>query len=311
MDAQVADSACSATAYLSGAKSNYFTLGVNGHVQKDDCKAANNKANHVTSLLRWAQLAGKSTGIVTNTRITNATPAGAYAHSANRLHESDAEAQYLKQDPMECIDIAHQLVYSETGRELNVIFGGGTSKFLPNSTVDVFGKYGDRLDNRNLIDEWVDQKKNVSKTWSYINTRDELMKVDLKNTNFLMGLFASQHMTFHANANQSVEPSLYEMTEAAIKVLSQNPNGYVLFVEGGNIDSAHTKNYAQHALIETAVFHKTVEMADKATNESDTLIVVTSDHAHTMMFTGFSERGQNILGLIKNLNEGVFEGNKI
>lgn len=71
---QVADSACTATAFLSGVKANKFTQGVNGQVEMNDCKASMNPRNHVYSLLRQAQLAGKSTGIVTNTRVTHATP---------------------------------------------------------------------------------------------------------------------------------------------------------------------------------------------------------------------------------------------
>lgn len=38
------------------------------------------------------------------------------------------------------------------------------------------------------------------------------------------------------------EPSLSEMTVAAIEVLQKNKNGYVLFVEGGRIDHAHHQN---------------------------------------------------------------------
>lgn len=292
-------------------KGNFFTGGVNGQVEKDDCIAARNETNHVTSLLRWAQLAGKSTGIVTNTRVTHASPSVAYSHTSNRLFESDAEVHFLKKDPKECMDIAQQLIDSETGRNLNVIFGGGISKFLPNTEVDAFGNHGDRLDNRNLIDEWIAQKENTSRTWSYINTRDELLKVDYGNTDFVMGLFASQHMDFHANANQTIEPSLNEMTEAAMKVLSANPEGYVLFVESGLIDYGNHRTFAQQALIETAVLHKTVEMAVKATNESDTLIVVTSDHSHPMTFSGFSDRGHNILGTLGDLDEGINEAESI
>lgn len=38
------------------------------------------------------------------------------------------------------------------------------------------------------------------------------------------------------------EPSLSEMTMAAIEILRKNENGYVLFVEGGRIDHAHHQN---------------------------------------------------------------------
>lgn len=59
---QVADSACSATAYLTGVKANYATLGVTAAVQLGDCLAENNTANHVDSIIAWAQKQGKATG---------------------------------------------------------------------------------------------------------------------------------------------------------------------------------------------------------------------------------------------------------
>lgn len=58
----MADSACSATAYLGGVKANLATIGVTAAVKRKDCKASTNAANHVPSISVWAQNAGKSTG---------------------------------------------------------------------------------------------------------------------------------------------------------------------------------------------------------------------------------------------------------
>lgn len=69
---------------------------------------------------RWAQDAGKLTGIVTTTRVTHASPSGAYAHAATRDWESDRDVRKDKVDPEECPDIAQQLVTGETGRNINV-----------------------------------------------------------------------------------------------------------------------------------------------------------------------------------------------
>lgn len=68
MDKQVADSACSSTAYMTGVKANTGTLGVTAAVRVNDCDASLESRNRVHSILRWAQVAGKSTGIVTTTR---------------------------------------------------------------------------------------------------------------------------------------------------------------------------------------------------------------------------------------------------
>lgn len=289
-----------------------FTQGVNGHVKMSDCKASNDKKNHVYSILRWAQLAGKSTGIVTNTRITHATPASAYAHCSNRLHESDKDVRVLGGSVEDCVDVARQFIETETGKNLDVALGGGRIKFMPNTTVDEYGNRGEREDHRNLIDEWIKYKSNNrTGSRSYVSNRESMMKLDHKNVNSLLGLFATGHMDYHSDANQTVEPSLLEMTEMAMKVLSNNPEGYVLFVEGGLIDYANHKTFAQKALIETCVLSKTVEMADKATSESDTLIVVTSDHSHTMTHSGYPNRGHNILGTTNSINEGVNPDGKL
>jgi alkaline phosphatase len=66
------------------------------------------------------QEAGKSTGVVTTTRITHASPAGAYSHIANRNWENDAAVRGSGQDPEKCSDIAQQLINSLPGRDINV-----------------------------------------------------------------------------------------------------------------------------------------------------------------------------------------------
>lgn len=103
-------------------------------------------------------------------------------------------------------------------------------------------------------------------------------------------------MNYNLSADKSVEPSLFEMTEAAIEVLSKGDKGYYLFVEGGLIDWAHHDNYAHLSLDETVMLSKTVARAVELTSRSDTLIVVTSDHSHTMTMNGYPHRGNNIFG---------------
>jgi hypothetical protein len=63
---------------------------------------------------------GKSTGVVTTTRITHASPAGTYSYVANRNWESDANVRTSKQDPEVCDDIAEQLVNSSPGKDIQV-----------------------------------------------------------------------------------------------------------------------------------------------------------------------------------------------
>lgn len=117
------------------------TIGVTAAVNLKNCTAMNQKENQVDSLARLFQLNGKRTGLVTTTRVTHASPAGIcyytikyrlkkkikiaaiYAHTAERHWETDTDVMHLHGDIRECEDIAHQLVFRETGQELNVILG--------------------------------------------------------------------------------------------------------------------------------------------------------------------------------------------
>jgi alkaline phosphatase len=75
-----------------------------------------------------------------------------------------------------------------------------------------------------------------------------------------------------------------------------NARGYVLVVEGGRIDHGHHAGNAYRALDETIAFSDAVRAARAATAGTDTLVLVTADHAHTLVFSGYSRRGNDILG---------------
>ncbi|XP_018013388.1 membrane-bound alkaline phosphatase-like [Hyalella azteca] len=132
------------------------------------------------------QDAGRSTGIVTTTRVTHASPAGNYAHTAERHWESDNDVEDYNADPDACDDIAEQLVLGNTGSKIKVIMGGGRKKFLPKDAIDPEGETsGRRKDDKNLIDTWINQK-NLLGTNSYVWNRDQLFTVDTANTDYLL-----------------------------------------------------------------------------------------------------------------------------
>lgn len=301
IDKQTADSACSATAYLGGVKGNYYTIGVNGKVKTRDCAAARDPKNRVSSLAYWAQKAGKATGLITTTPVTHASPAGVYGHTPCRLWESDTDVLKDRKNPEECEDLASQLVNGEVGEKLNIIFGGGRSKFLPNSVVDSEGNPGHRSDSVDLIEIWKSRHPNGV----VVNNKEELSNVS-SSADSILGLFASSYMSYNLEANRTVQPSVSEMTTAAIELLSKQPKGFFLFVEGGRIDSAHHETKARLALDETNEFAKAVKAALDVVDLRDTLIVVTADHSHTMSISGFGERGNDILGTLENVVEEIW-----
>jgi len=63
---------------------------------------------------------GKATGVVTTTRVTHASPAGVYAHVAERTWEDDSAVKQDGHSADSCPDIAQQLILGPTGSKLNV-----------------------------------------------------------------------------------------------------------------------------------------------------------------------------------------------
>ncbi|XP_022257109.1 alkaline phosphatase, tissue-nonspecific isozyme-like [Limulus polyphemus] len=241
---------------------------------------------------------GKATGLVTTTRVTHATPAAMYAHSASRYWESDDKMPEGSRST--CKDIARQLVEDEPGRHINVILGGGRRHFLPKNMRDPErpANLGRRGDGRNLIEEWLRDKKSRELRHRFVWKKEDFEAVDTGRIDYLLGLFDYSHMTYETDRDSSPtgEPSLAQMTQKAIEILRRNPHGYFLLVEGGRIDHAHHFNNAYRALTDTLALEDAVNKALEMTRADDTLIVVTSDHSHVFAFGGHPKRGNPILG---------------
>lgn len=295
VDRQVPDSSSTATAFLTGVKTNYGLVSMDANVRRYNCTDHANKDYHTkASIAEMAMDAGKSAGFVTTVRVTHATPAPLYAHSANRYWESDDEMEE-DCDPADLEDIAEQLVFGETGKKLKVVLGGGRNRFLPNTTRDEEGALGVRRDNKNLINDWLLVHGEGSE---YVWNRHQLMDIDIGKTDYLLGLFEENYMKYDYQAKTDpLEPSLSDMTEVAIKMLQKEEKGFFLLVEGGRVDTAHHSAYAKAAVDETRAFSDAIDVALWMTSSEDTLIVVTADHSHTMTYNGYPARGSDVSGI--------------
>lgn len=112
-----------------------------------------------------------------------------------------------------------------------VIFGGGRKNFLPSYVKDNDGTPGHRSDGADLIEEWIEKKISLGYKPKYVYTKNDLLNIDLNKYDTVLGLFASDHMPYNLEADED-DPSLSQMTQKAIRILSKNKNGFFLFVEG-------------------------------------------------------------------------------
>lgn len=280
-DAQISDSAPTATALMAGVKTDNGVIGVDQTVVPGQCDGAD--AHAARSIFEMAEEAGLATGIVSTARITHATPASAYAHTPHRDWESTA--------PAPCIDIARQMVAWPAGDGFEIALGGGRQRFLPASAAGSANPRNWRQDGRDLTSEW----RQRSPRHVYVQNRTELAAAPPDA--HVLGLLAIDHMAFEHDRDPAIEPSLAEMTAIAIRRLQNEPNGYVLLIEGGRIDHAHHAGLARHALNETVAYDTAIRTALELTSRDDTLIVATADHSHTLTISGYAQRGNPILGL--------------
>ena len=307
-DRWTADSASTATAYLTGAKGNFLTVGVDCSVLIWNCDAVN-EASSPKSILRYGVEAGKWVGLVSTARITHASPAATFGHTAYRTWESDADfvAMEWMTGPVKdscknsMKDLSTQFVERE-GIDVNVAFGGGWGKFTPK---EVEG--GSRLDGRDLIQEWKDKQASLGRSYAYLTTKDELNNFDATSADYVLGLFSRSHMQYRAFQTPD-DVNLTMMVKKALEILQRSPTGFVLFVEGAKIDHGHHYGNAYTAIDETIELEEVVQHVMDHTDESETLIVVSSDHSHTFGINGYPERGLDMFGPSSFLAGGMQKG---
>jgi alkaline phosphatase len=282
---QVADSAGTATAMVTGVKTRAGVINVAPSAGRRDC--AGSLASPLESLGEIAKSRGLAVGVVTTARLTHATPAVMYAHSPERDWESD---RYMtpRDISLGCRDMARQLVEFQPGGGLDIALGGGYREFVGTSLG------GERREqDANLVEHWLAAGENRR----FVADAEGLAEIAPREQ--VLGLFARSHMTYIAErGDDSTEPTLESMTVAAIDHLAARDSGYFLMVEGGRIDHGHHDGKPGYALLETQAFARAVDAALERVDLEDTLVLVTADHSHTFSIAGYPTRGNPILGLV-------------
>jgi alkaline phosphatase len=263
-DSLVTDSANSMSAYTTGHKSCNAAMGV--YCARNKSGLAHPKVETIAELVKRRH-GGMGVGVVTNTEIEDATPAGMVAHVRRRSDYDEIVRMFYE-------------------ARSEVMMGGGTGFFLPKAD-----KAGKRKDEENYLEKFKAAGYKLATTATEMKTT-----AGDKATTQLLGLFHPGNLdgaldrlvlkkgTVPAYPDQ---PDLADQTQAAIDILSRKPDGFVLMVESGMIDKyTHALDW-ERAVYDTIMLDNAVAAAKAfAAARDDTLIIVVGDHAHPVSIIG-------------------------
>ncbi|GAB3471624.1 alkaline phosphatase [Kineococcus endophyticus] len=247
----VTDSAAAATAYATGVRT------FNGAVGVDVA------GNPVPSLLERARDLGKSTGLVTTSQVTDATPAAFASHVLDRDDQSEIARQYMEET------------------KPDVVLGGGEDRWLPPAEPGALPDH-----------PWTDPTEESAGTagdlvaraqelgYEHVSNGAELAAATSPK---LLGLFANEEMFEHRNEGEGAiyQPSvpLRDMASKALDTLSADEDGFFLLIEEEGIDEMAHHNNAHLTIAAGAAFDATVALVlDFVKAHPDTLVVVEGDH---------------------------------
>jgi len=201
------------------------------------------------SVLELARLKGKSTGVVATCEFPHATPADFVCHYPGRSYSgSDILVQ--------------QFIYNSP----SIVFTGG--EYYLNNYLKKPYSLRDTLKSRGYtvitdIDQF--KKNNKDKVWALFSDWDH----------------SNKYLSHDADRDPAKEPSLSEMTQKAISILSQNPKGFFLMVEGSQVDWAAHANEPYALVTDFMAFDKAVSVGLKFAKTNDsTLVIVCPDHGN-------------------------------
>ncbi len=262
VDSIAADSANTASAYMTGHKSSVNALGV--YADRTPDSLDDPRQETIAELLRRST--GKSIGVVTDAEIEDATPASVVGHTRRRADKAEIVGMFYDVRP-------------------DVILGGGSAYFLPQSVPG-----SKRKDDKNYVEMF--QKAG----YALATSNTELSNVVKEQSKKLLGLFHTGILDgvldrkFLKKGTVSKFPDQPDMTDsmwAALSVLSQNPEGFFLMLEAGLVDKySHPLDW-ERAVYDTIMFDKVVALAqDFCDKNPDTLLIVTGDHTHSISVIG-------------------------
>lgn len=200
--------------------------------------AVDTSSTPIPTIFDEAEKQGLITGIVVTSSITDATPAAFVAHVSNRKEETEIARQFLN-------------------KNIEVVIGGGIAYFSDSILID---------SKRNGLDVLRENGYKIFSDFGHLQSSPPSSK--------FYALFGNKHLPKASDRNYS----LSQLTEIALAHLSKNENGFVLMVEGSQIDWGGHQNDQEYILSEMNDFCGAISAALKFAQTSNTLVLVTADH---------------------------------
>jgi alkaline phosphatase len=232
----------------------------------------------LNTLLEGAQRKGKATGLITTTRLTHATPATFVAKNKNRNAENEIADDYVNSG-------------------VDFLAGGGYRNFTT-------GEGSKRKDGHNLVNDF---KNNGYKTFIGEKSTQSFLSYKPKENEQVFALFSKSHLPYAIDRVEGKTPSLSQMTQKGIELLSKDKDGFFLMVEGGRIDHAAHANDVAGVIGDTIAFDKAVQdaLAFYKKHPKETLIVVVGDHETGGMGLGMGKQYFMNLDKVASFKESI------
>lgn len=254
-DSYITDSSAAGTALSSGYKTSYCYSGIDSDT------------NPHSSISELARLNGMSTGIVTTKSYVDATPLAFFtSHSIFRYEYHDNSLQALLSGT--------DVVIAEGTEYGDILTASSTSNHLNVSAQSV--GYDVATTKQELFSLLEKKSKKIFAPILGVSHSNSHIQ---KETPYGV---ASDHIAYDIQESDT-NPTLLEMSEVAIKTLSEsinNPNGFFLMIEGGALDNAAEGGNLREAVGEALAFDETFAYAVKWAKEhgDETVIIACPDH---------------------------------
>lgn len=294
----ITDSAAAVTAFATGHKGTLGALAVGPKKEglMDGINPTVQPYYPVATVLEGARSKGMATGVIATNEICDATPAGFTSHVSSR-REMDG--------------IIKQMVY----QDIDVVFGGGGQYLFPEGTptpyMDLNGGiiFGARHDSENLMDAL------TKRGYKFIQSGEELSGI---HDGPVWGIFSEGKLCIEMNreTDQPLQPSLAEMTEKAIEILSRDEDGFLLVVEGSQVDWGGHSHDAKYMLTEFLAFDDAVGKAlEFAKKDGNTLLIAFPDHNtgglvlgnNNKKYNSYTITAEDIAGILKKANVNFYK----